>query len=505
MVEPGGGRSARLGRLRPSDVVIEITERVGIARQDSFQKALEAFKARGYRVAVDDVGAGHASLKALAAIQPDFLKFDVSLVRGIDRSRIKQARGVSRLLADKMNARVIAEGVEREEELPDARRARHRAGPGLPLPSRGEPLENAKRRSHPSMEDPEAHRGRTVHDLADLAAEHGVTERTIRRDIEALQEAGFPLYDERADGRKIWRLVDGYKQRLNQTFTLSELSALYFGKNLMSFLGGAPFAQELESAFAKIQEALPVQSLPYLQRIQELFSARPDPWKDYSRKQDAIPPLIDATLHQRQARIAYFSFNSKQTKTYTLDPYRLVYFRGGLYLYARAHEYGEVRTFAVERIEKIEVLDLNFEVAGGLRRHRIREGRLRDRGRQAGAGGAGLRRPHGRLHPRARLAREPGDGGGARRLDDPALNVAPGLELQVLDQGLPAPCARGPAGRAARRDLEGPGQGGEDVQVRIPPLEEVAIAGGVAPRPGPEEAFVRVPSIGERARGRGLS
>jgi len=196
---------------------------------------------------------------------------------------------------------------------------------------------------------------------ADLAAEHGVTERTIRRDIEALQEAGFPLYDERNDGRKIWRLVDGYKQRLNQTFTLSELSALYFGKNMISILEGAPFAQELESAFVKIQEALPVKSLPYLQRIQELFLARPDPRKDYSQKQDAIASVIDAILHQRQARIAYFSFNSKKTKTYTLDPYRLVYFRGGLYLYARAHEYGEVRTFAVERIEKIEVLDLNFK------------------------------------------------------------------------------------------------------------------------------------------------
>jgi predicted DNA-binding transcriptional regulator YafY len=130
---------------------------------------------------------------------------------------------------------------------------------------------------------------------------------------------------------------------------------------MMSFLGGAPFAGDLEAAFGKIQEALPVKSLPYLQRIQELFLARPDPSKDYSRKQDTIAAIIDAILHQRQARIAYFSFNSKKTKTYTLDPYRLVYFRGGLYLYARAHEYGEVRTFAVERIEKIEVMDLNFK------------------------------------------------------------------------------------------------------------------------------------------------
>jgi len=205
----------------------------------------------------------------------------------------------------------------------------------------------------------EAGRYTTAQDLAD---EHGVTERTIRRDIEALQEAGFPLYDERSDGRKIWRLVEGYKQRLTQTFSLAELSALYFSKNLMSFLGGAPFAQDLESAFAKIREALPARSLPYLERIQDLFMARPDPWKDYSRKQDVIVNLVDATLHQKQVKISYFSFNSRRSKSYTVDPYRLVYYHGGLYLYARAHEYGEVRTFAVERVEKIEVLEEGFEV-----------------------------------------------------------------------------------------------------------------------------------------------
>ncbi len=197
---------------------------------------------------------------------------------------------------------------------------------------------------------------------ADLAGQYGVTERTIRRDIEALQEAGFPLYDDRVDGRKVWRLVEGYQQRLTQSFTLAELAALYFGKNMLSFLGGAPFAQDLESAFGKIKEALPARSLPYLARIQELFSARPDPTKDYSKKQDVIAGLIDAILHQRRARIAYFSFNSRKTKSYTIDPYRLVYYRGGLYLYARAHEYAEVRTFAVERVQGIEVLDEEFEI-----------------------------------------------------------------------------------------------------------------------------------------------
>jgi predicted DNA-binding transcriptional regulator YafY len=195
-----------------------------------------------------------------------------------------------------------------------------------------------------------------------LADEYSVTERTIRRDIEALQEAGFPLYDDRQDGRKVWRLVQGYKQKLTQSFTLSELAALYFGKNMLSFLGGAPFAQDLEAAFAKIREALPAKSLPYLSRIQELFAARPEPAKDYSKKKDVIAGLVDATLHQRQVVVSYYSFNSRKTKAYTLDPYRLVYYHGGLYLYARAHEHAEVRTFAVERIEHIDVQDSTFEM-----------------------------------------------------------------------------------------------------------------------------------------------
>src|SRR6185295_2346647 len=56
--------------LHPSDVVVEITERVAIVRHDEFQGALKTFKERGYRVAVDDMGAGYASLQSLAAIEP---------------------------------------------------------------------------------------------------------------------------------------------------------------------------------------------------------------------------------------------------------------------------------------------------------------------------------------------------------------------------------------------------------------------------------------------------
>jgi EAL domain-containing protein (putative c-di-GMP-specific phosphodiesterase class I) len=115
----------------PQDVVVEITERVAIVRHDEFQQALRTFKERGYRVAVDDMGAGYASLQSLANIEPDFLKFDTSLVKDIDKSSIKQSLlETLRQLADKIHARVIAEGVEREEEMQTLRRLGIELGQG---------------------------------------------------------------------------------------------------------------------------------------------------------------------------------------------------------------------------------------------------------------------------------------------------------------------------------------------------------------------------------------
>lgn len=113
----GMDRLLREHGLSPGDVVVEITERTAVGRLEAFQAALKAFKTRGYRVAVDDMGAGYASLQSLAAVEPDFLKFDTSLVRDIDRSSIKRGLLESlRALGDKIRAQVIAEGVEREEE-----------------------------------------------------------------------------------------------------------------------------------------------------------------------------------------------------------------------------------------------------------------------------------------------------------------------------------------------------------------------------------------------------
>src|SRR5918998_5602398 len=93
--------------------------------------------------------------------------------------------------------------------------------------------------------------------IDDLAARTGVTTRTIRRDLEALQTAGFPLYDETHDGKKYWTLEQKAFRRLDDTgFTLAELSALYFSRTLVECLTGTPFQRDVRSAFDKLAGAL---------------------------------------------------------------------------------------------------------------------------------------------------------------------------------------------------------------------------------------------------------
>jgi EAL domain-containing protein (putative c-di-GMP-specific phosphodiesterase class I) len=125
------GLLAESGRV-PNQVVVEVTERVAVRRDLEFRTALKALRERGFRFAIDDMGAGYSTLQTLADLEPDFLKFDVSLVREIHRSRIKQSLlETLRGLAGKIKARVIAEGVETEEEREELRRLGIELGQGL--------------------------------------------------------------------------------------------------------------------------------------------------------------------------------------------------------------------------------------------------------------------------------------------------------------------------------------------------------------------------------------
>jgi predicted DNA-binding transcriptional regulator YafY len=197
--------------------------------------------------------------------------------------------------------------------------------------------------------------------ISDMAEHHIVSTKTIRRDLAALMEAGFPLYDERYDGKVYWRLNEEYKGLPLASLSLSETAALYFSKKLVVNLAAPPFSSDIASAFKKIETALPQRNIEFLDSLDSMISVRADAPKDFDHSKQTIKVLMEATGEEVKAKMQYFSVHSQQKKTYTIHPYRLMYFRGGLYLFAYVEEYKQIRTFAVERIESIEKTREEFD------------------------------------------------------------------------------------------------------------------------------------------------
>ena len=98
----------------------------------------------------------------------------------------------------------------------------------------------------------EAARGTGV-TIDELATKCGVTTRTIRRDLHALEESGFPIYDERSNdgGKTRWLLTGQALKSVSASLTWSELCALFFSRTVLESLSATPFRTYLESAFDK--------------------------------------------------------------------------------------------------------------------------------------------------------------------------------------------------------------------------------------------------------------
>ncbi len=98
-------------------VVLEVTERASLSQIDSLLPRISMLRVLGFRLAVDDLGAGYAGLSSFAELEPEFVKLDMSLVRDIHQSPVRR-KLVSAMasLAHELGAQVVAEGVENEAE-----------------------------------------------------------------------------------------------------------------------------------------------------------------------------------------------------------------------------------------------------------------------------------------------------------------------------------------------------------------------------------------------------
>lgn len=99
-------------------IIFEVTEQEQVLDIDHLSGILKAYRKQGFMTAIDDFGSGYAGLNLLADFQPDLIKLDMELIRGIDQDSVRQILVEATLqMCRKLKIQVIAEGIETSAEL----------------------------------------------------------------------------------------------------------------------------------------------------------------------------------------------------------------------------------------------------------------------------------------------------------------------------------------------------------------------------------------------------
>jgi len=197
---------------------------------------------------------------------------------------------------------------------------------------------------------------------SDLAAELGVSERTVHRYMGMLDEMGIPIYSERGPYGG-FSLVRGYKLP-PLVFTPEEATALYLGSELVKDIWGVSYHDAAVAATAKLDNVLPEALRQEVKQAQQGLLVTGWLRRDYGPWAPILDSLRRCVARRCQVRLMYQSFRQKVTER-LVDPYALALQWGNWYLAGYCHLRDELRTFRVDRIQKVEPTDVTFQIPAG--------------------------------------------------------------------------------------------------------------------------------------------
>lgn len=178
--------------------------------------------------------------------------------------------------------------------------------------------------------------GKTLTELRnDLVEELGLSSlhtRSVRRDIEALQAAGFHVESRELDRGRVWKL--GARSRSSHKITASstELMALSMGRELMLPLVGTPFWQGIETFWNKIQDSLPEGVWDHYAKYRRVLYVLGTPTKSYEKKKGVLKTINRSILEHRVVEIEYQSLASPAPKKRRIHPYAVALYQSSLYI-----------------------------------------------------------------------------------------------------------------------------------------------------------------------------
>jgi len=197
---------------------------------------------------------------------------------------------------------------------------------------------------------------------ADIARDLNCHPRTVYRDLDALQSAGFPMYTERVDGKSLWSLLFTVKHYFPIPFNLTELMALHFSRDVLKVLEGTVFYDSLESLFQKVRTTLPPESKKYLEQVSKSLSSRPRPYKQYEKFKEIIHQVNEAVIQRKVIEIVYYTMSRQRRTKRKVAPYHVWFYDGTFYLIGLCSLANEIRIFALDRIKILHTTEETFNI-----------------------------------------------------------------------------------------------------------------------------------------------
>jgi predicted DNA-binding transcriptional regulator YafY len=195
---------------------------------------------------------------------------------------------------------------------------------------------------------------------AELAERLNVSERTIHRYFDMLDEIGIPIYTERGPygGFSIMR---GYKLP-PLIFSTEEASVLYLGASLIKDILGQTFEEAVTSATAKLDNVLPLDIQQEIEHIRRTLIIDGISYRRSDKTQKILHIVRQSLQAKKSLLIQYKSRSKHETQRRLIDPYGLSLQWGMWYLGAFCHLRNELRTFRVERIQSAELTDRTYDI-----------------------------------------------------------------------------------------------------------------------------------------------
>jgi len=188
--------------------------------------------------------------------------------------------------------------------------------------------------------------------------------RTLQRDLNKIASSGIPVRSRKTTANENeWYLDSNFRSFIPQTLGLNEYLAAHMLKENLKVFRNTEFSNEVDSLLEKIEQIVPEDVFLETDDSdpEDLFENYSAGLFDYTGYDDIINEIIRAIIGKQKSLVSYYNAYQQKSKNFYVEPRRIVYFKGGLYVIVYVRRFEKFRLLALQRIRKFKIQDEVYE------------------------------------------------------------------------------------------------------------------------------------------------